>query len=370
MAIMMAHEDGRRLRVAIVGCGSHAYRSVLPCFDYLAAECVAFCDADVGRARKYAAHFGAPTKDSAFDSLQELIKARVADAVILCVGPKQHPDLACQALEAGLHVWMEKPPAEDVAGVTRMIAARDANNRFVAVGFKKAFMPAARKMRETLNSGDFGKLRTIAARFPLGIPCDGAEVLAEKRNNNWLGNGVHPLSFLIHFAGRAESVTTHLSPLGGGFVVIQFESGVTACLHDAHGQSSSGALERYELVCEHGHMVCDNNVKLTLHRPGAPFDYGRGFDFTAGTNETAAITYELQHTLSTLYNKAIFVQGFVQELDHFVSACLNAIPPTVGTLEEARYVMECYEAALLSQGQSVRIAALLELQRQNQEKHT
>ena len=64
-------------------------------------------------------------------------------------------------------------------------------------------------------------------------------------------------------------------------------------------------------------------MRLTIYRPGAPFDYGRGFDFTAGGDETAAITYDVQHTLSTLYNKAIFIQGFAQELDHFVSACLE-----------------------------------------------
>ena len=161
----------------------------------------------------------------------------------------------------------------------------------------------------------------------------------------------------------ACSQTTHLSPLGGGFVVIDFESGATACLHDAAGHSQSGIMERYEIVCEKGHMVCDNNVKLTLHRPGAPFDYGRGFDFAASSDETAAITYDLQHTLSTLYNKAIFVQGFVQELDHFVTSCLTNRAPTIGTLEDARWVMECYEAALLSQGERVRIADLYSLQK-------
>ena len=363
MAIMFAHEEGRRLKVAVVGCGGHAYRSIIPSFDYLAAEIVAFCDADVVRARKYAAHFGAPSKDSAFSSMKELLAANVADAVVMCVGPKQHPDLACEALAAGLHVWMEKPPSENVAGVSKMIAARDASKRFVAVGFKKAFMPVTRKVKEALNSGSYGKMRTLTARYPLGIPADGPRVLAEKQSNNWLGNGVHPLSLLVHLAGRAETVTTHLSPRGGGFVVIQFESGAIACLHDAAGHANSGIMERYEIVCENGHIVCDNNVKLTLHRPGAPFDYGRGFDFTAGTDETSAITYDLQHTLSTLYNKAIFIQGFVQELDHFISACLNNTAPTVGTLEEARWVMECYEAALLSQGKPVRIADLAALQK-------
>jgi predicted dehydrogenase len=352
MSILTAHEDGKRLRVGVVGCGSHAYRSIFPCFDYLAAELVATCDVDLARAKKYSSHFGAR---AAYAKLGDMIEAGGIDAVVLVVGPAQHPPLACEALAAGLHVWMEKPPAQDVAGIDQMIAARNKSGKVVSVGFKKAFMPAARRMREVIDAGGLGQIRTISARFPLGIPGDGQKVLSEKRYTNWLGNGVHPLSLLIHLAGRPESVTTHRSPLGGGFMVFQFPTGAVACLHDSQGQAGSSMLERYEVVCDKGNIVCDNNVKLTIYRPGAPFDYGRGFDFTAGADETAAITYDVQHTLSTLYNKAIFIQGFVPELDHFVSACLDGNPVTTGTLEQARVVMECYEAVLRSEGNAVRL---------------
>lgn len=352
MPIRFAHEDSRRLKVAVVGCGNHAYRSIFPCFDYLEAELVAVCDLDLPRARKYARHFGA---QAAYGSLQEAIAAGGLEAVVLAVGPKQHPELACEALTAGLHVWMEKPPSCDVAGVDRMLAARDRHKRQVVVGFKKAFMPVTRRMKEALADGSYGALRTIAGRFPLGIPADGPQALAEQRGNNWLSNGVHPLSFFVHMAGRPDTVTFHRARNGGGFVLLDFPSGATGCLHDAHGHAASGAMERYELVCEKGHLVCENNTRLTLYRPGTPFDYGRGHDFTAGGDGCAALTYDVQHTLSTLYNKAIFIQGFVQELEHFTACALNNTPPAIGTLEEARAVMECYEAALLSQDRPVKL---------------
>ena len=105
MSILTAHEEGKRLRIGVVGCGSHAYRSIFPCFDYLAAELVATCDVDLARAKKYAAHFGAR---SAHAKLADMIEAGGIDAVVLAVGPAQHPPLACEALNAGLHVWMEK----------------------------------------------------------------------------------------------------------------------------------------------------------------------------------------------------------------------------------------------------------------------
>lgn len=355
MAIVFAHEDVRRLKVAVVGCGSHAYRSIFPCFDYLAAELVAVCDLDLARAQKYAKHFGAA---AACSSLKDVIARGEAEAVVLAVGPKQHPDLAAEALAAGLHVWLEKPPSVDVAGVDKMIAARDRSGKQVVVGFKKAFMPATRRMKEALATGHYGAMRTVSGRFPLGFPENGPQVLAEAKYTNWLGNGVHPLSFFVHVAGRPETLTVHRARKGGAFIIMEFPNGATGCLHDAAGVAANSAMERYEIVCEKGHMVCENNTRLTIHRPGAPFDYGRGHDYTLGGDEAAAITYDLQHTLSTLYNKAIFVQGFVQELEHFVDCALANKPPQIGTLEEARAVMECYEAALLSEGKPVALDRL------------
>jgi predicted dehydrogenase len=350
--MLLAHEEGPRLPIAVVGCGNHAYRSLFPCFDYLPVHLVATCDVNRERAEKYAAHFGA---EAACASLAEVVARGDVEAVLIAVGPKLHPELACEALAAGLHVYLEKPPAMDVAGVDRIRAAQRASGKNVVVGFKKAFMPALVRMQAFLSGGEFGAVRTIQGRFPMDVPADGPEVLAQGRFANWLGNGVHPLSALVALGGRPETLTVHRSRHGGGFVFLEYPSGAVGSLHMAAGHSNSGAMERYEVVCERGHLVLENNVRLTVHRPGYPFDYRAGTDFTAGGAEVAALIYEPQHTLSTLENKAIFLQGFVQELDHFVTACLNATLPTRGTLEFARAVMECYEAGLLSQGRPVRL---------------
>lgn len=356
--MMLAHEDGKRLKIAVIGCGNHAYRSIFPCFEYLPVELTAVCDLDLARTKKYAAHYGAP---HAFTSLKEVIQAGVAQAVVVCVGPKHHPDLACEALAGGLAVWMEKPPAMRAGEVDRMIAAREKAGRQVAVGFKKIFMPGTQRMKAFLDSGKFGKLRTIQARFPMDVPRNGQAVLADRTFTNWLGNGVHPLSFLVHIGGRPTAFTTFRTSAelgGGGHCILQFPGGEIGGFHMTQGQAQSGALERYELVCEKGHMVLENNSRLTVYRPGYPFDYRAGHDFTAGGEDTAALVYEPQNTLSTLENKAIFLQGFVQELDHFATAVLENKPVTQGTLETARAVMECYEAGLLSEGNTVRLDEL------------
>jgi predicted dehydrogenase len=330
-------------------------RSIFPSLEYVNVQLVATCDPQLEQAKACAKRYGA---DAAYSSLREAIKAGGLDAVLLVVGPGQHPELACEALDAGLHVWLEKPPSFDVAGVDRMIAAQKRSGKTVVVGFKKAFMPGTRRMRSFIESGRLGAVRTIQARFPMNVPSDGEAVLRDRRFTNWLGNGVHPLGFLAFMAGRPDSLTVTRAKTGGGFIVFEYANGIVANLHLAEGHGVSGPMERYEIVCERGHMILNNNVELRVYRPGYPFDYSKGADFAEGGEDVAALIYEPQHTLSVLSNKAVFMQGFVQEIDEFVKAVQSGEAPICGTLAQARIVMECYEAALLCKGERMHLQEL------------
>ena len=64
------HEYERHLRIALVGCGGHAYRNILPALNYLPIELAATCDVDQTRAERYARTFGA---ERAFDSFDRLL---------------------------------------------------------------------------------------------------------------------------------------------------------------------------------------------------------------------------------------------------------------------------------------------------------
>ena len=77
------------------------------------------------------------------------------DAIFLCAPPTPAPsELTCEALDAGMHVWLEKPPGMFADEVRNMIQHR--KDRVVVVGFKKAFMPATQKNVEVW----FGLLRS------------------------------------------------------------------------------------------------------------------------------------------------------------------------------------------------------------------
>lgn len=161
-------EFKQRLKVGIVGVGSHAYRNLLPTMTYLPVSLQAVCDVNESLAELTAAQYGAKRH---YKNAAEMYRNEKLDAVFLCVSPVFHPTLACEALDAGLHVWMEKPPARRVSEVEDMMRHR--KDRTVVVGFKKAFMPSTQKAIEIFSQDQFKPLRSILAEYPMTIPENG-----------------------------------------------------------------------------------------------------------------------------------------------------------------------------------------------------
>ena len=342
-------EYAERVRVGLVGAGSHAYRNVLPALNFLPVELVAVCDpaAEAGgaAARQYGAAHHA--------SLDAMLAAETLDAVLLCVGPQQHPSLAIEAFDAGLHVWMEKPAAARSADVQAMIDRR--GDRVAVVGFKKTFMPATVKARELL-AGPAGALRSLLVTYPMVVPNHARDGLgAAAPDSLWLIDGCHPLSFMADIAGPAETVTVHRSARGGGACVITFADGVVGTLHLADGAPRSQPFERFALFADGTTIEIDNGATVTYQR-GIEFEYARTHSFAPPGTDGGAIVWRAQNALNTLENNPLFVQGLHGSLAHFCQAVLDRVPAVRGTLELAKRVVELYEAAMLSDGAAVRVA--------------
>jgi len=340
-------EFERRLRVGVVGLGSHCYRNILPAMNYLPVELVAFCDRDEALLKQTAPQFGV---EQCFTDTSEMYKNADLDAVFFCVGPFAHAQLACEALDAGLHVWMEKPPAARAHDVQKMLDHR--GDQIVVVGFKKAFQTAIQKAEELVKSPDAGALKTILAEYRMSIPENGQEVLESGKMNNWLGNGCHPLSAMMQVGGAVNAVTTIRGSVGGGICVLEFENGAIGNFHLADGMR--GPTERYSFFCDNYQVVVDNSRKVTMHR-GIPFQYKYTTNYAPDGIDTGSVSWEPQNNTGTLENKALFTQGFVNELAYFCDCVLENKKPERGTLEFALQVMSVYEAGFISEGQRVEV---------------
>jgi len=148
----------RSIRVGIIGVGRIAVEAHIPCFRAAGAEVIALADVVEGRAARFAHAFGIPC---AFDDYHELLAMPEVDAVSVCTPPVAHEEVSVAALEAGKHVYMEKPPAMNEAQMVRIVTARRRADRRLLVGSHTIYQPEMQVLKRTIEAGKLGEIYVV-----------------------------------------------------------------------------------------------------------------------------------------------------------------------------------------------------------------
>lgn len=351
--------DQKKVRAGFIGCGSHAFRNVFPAMQFCDIDLVAVCDLDLEKARAFCTQFGA---QRAYADYREMLEKEDLEAVFVVVGyPKRplYPAIALDCLKAGVHVWIEKPPASSCVEIEELQAASAQSGKIVGVGLKKMFFPANQKAMELMKSEDFGRPSLASIQYPQYLPTQ-AEFDAYLHTEapvypvvGFLDHLCHPMSLMVALFGMPATFYYERSEQGAGSAVFTFNSGVVVNLMLTNGASTNGGMERTLIVSDSGkHIVVDNNIRVEYHR-NAPVGYGDEPTYYKGSPNEATAVWEPEFSLGQLYNKGLFLLGYYNELQEFASAVLQGRKPALGTLEQAWMVTRVFEA--FSQGAGKRI---------------
>ncbi len=104
-------------------------------------------------------------KRMCFPTLQDAIAATDAEAVLVTTALPGHAPVAIEALEAGMHVLVEKPIAPTIADARRMIDAADAADRTLMVSQNYRFYPAAQTAARLVREGELGPVGSVSLQF-------------------------------------------------------------------------------------------------------------------------------------------------------------------------------------------------------------
>lgn len=133
---------GQPIRVGVCGTGWVATARHIPSFSRLdGVEVVAVYDRKHERARAVAQEHRIPR---AFSSLEEFLGSGL-DVISICTPPWAHAEVAVAALEAGIHVFTEKPMAMDEAEARSMVDAARGARRLLCVSHNFLFSRSAVK---------------------------------------------------------------------------------------------------------------------------------------------------------------------------------------------------------------------------------
>jgi predicted dehydrogenase len=191
------------------------------------ADVPLLCDIDEKTRAEFAQRYPGARVTADFD---DLLSADV-DAIVIATPVPTHYELARRALEAGKHVFVEKPPAMRGAEMAELCDLAEERGRVLMPGHLLLYHPGVRKLKEIVESGELGDvLYVYGNRQNLGT---------FRTNENALWSlGVHDLSVLLFLIAEEPSeVRAHGNAfLNDGvedvvFCYLRFPSGKMAHMH-------------------------------------------------------------------------------------------------------------------------------------------
>lgn len=258
----MTKPSAKPLGAALVGAGfigkahATAYRAAHAVMgDTPPVRLAALCETPAGRAETMAAQLGFAR---ATDDWRTLIDDKDVDIISVAAPNGMHAEITVAALEAGKHVWCEKPLALNMADAQRMAAAAAKSDRTTITGYNYLHNPAIAHAKRLIEEGRIGRLAHVRGwadsdyQADPDLPWTWRSSRAEAGLGILADFGCHALSLMMAIAGPVESLTADVQiihqdrplPDGSGRAPVENEDMATALLRFKNGVRGSMSTSR------------------------------------------------------------------------------------------------------------------------------
>jgi predicted dehydrogenase len=336
------------IRFAIVGLGYWGPNLVRNLHELPGAEAVVVCDLEPQALESIARRYPAIETTTCYADV--LADDRI-DAVVIATPVSTHFPLADAALDAGKHVFIEKPLAASSAEAEALIAKADEANLVLMPGHTFLYSPAVMMIRDLIASGELGEIYFIStSRVNLGLHQSDVSVAWDL--------GPHDFSILHYWLGETP---THASALSRGciiptipdvaFIDLEFPSGTVA--HVELSWLAPSKLRRTTIVGSRKMIVYDD----TSPEPVRVFDSGAELPNPESFGE-----YKLTYRTGDIVSPRMEVaEPLFREMDDFCTAIRTGSVPRSSAqlgLEVVRMI-EAVDASLELDGARVGVEAEL-----------
>lgn len=188
------------MKIGIIGCGNIAQTHAKILKETVDDPKLIFCDRNKDKAVKFAERF---SPGPAYESVDDLLSAEGLDSVHILTQVQSHALLATKSLEAGVHVYIEKPIVEKRSEYIALRNLAKSQDKHLCSGYSALGIPVVRQTKEIIESGDYGRLVTVHCDFNWSAAGD---ALPYGRPDHWayqMKGGIlqnladHPTSLII-----------------------------------------------------------------------------------------------------------------------------------------------------------------------------
>jgi len=158
--------NNKKLRWGILGAARVNERLMPAILEASNAELVAIASRRPGAAQQTLAQYGAQQQQArCYDNLEALLDDPEVDAVYLPLSNDEHAEWTLRAIKQGKHVLCEKPMALTVADIEAIQAAALKHKVTVMEGFMYRFHPQHARVRDLIQSGLIGEIRSVRSSY-------------------------------------------------------------------------------------------------------------------------------------------------------------------------------------------------------------
>ncbi len=257
-------------RVAFVGAGSFATQTLIPAFHKHGAH-LAMVASRGGLTGTIAARkfkFDEVTSDTDAPFTNPNI-----DAIVIATRHDSHADLVCRALDAGKHVFVEKPLALNTEQLDAVLASATDNSHTLMVGFNRRFAPHIRRMQWVLAGAKEAKALVMTVNAGM-IPADHWVHDPIAGGGRIIGEGCHFVDLLRYLCGHP--ITQVQATMFGRTAAddihddcmtftLSFADGSIGTVHYLANGHKAVPKERLEVFCGGRVMRLDNFRKLRAY---------------------------------------------------------------------------------------------------------
>ncbi len=259
---------GGEATLAIVGAGNFTKMTLLPALSGLKADVKYIVSASGVSGTHLAKKHGIAYSSTAYE---DALRDPGVRAVLITTQHNLHADMTVQALQAGKHVFVEKPLVITEDELTRVLAAYRQGSTSVVVGFNRRFSPFIRKAKALLGPAA-GPMNIVITANAGAIPAGHWTQHLAVGGGRIIGEACHFIDLVAHLAGSpvtevlASALGTHPALNSDNVtVVLKCADGSQGVVNYFANGHKSYPKERIEIYAQGRVLVVDNFRKLEAY---------------------------------------------------------------------------------------------------------
>ncbi|RDI40012.1 Gfo/Idh/MocA family protein [Falsibacillus pallidus] len=336
------------LKIGIIGGGAISELHLNSYQNNSAAELYAICDLNESRAKQKAAQYNIPHLCTDYNVMLQLPDL---EAVVICTWNNTHADIIMAALDAGKHVFVEKPLCTTISDALAIQRKTIETGKTLQVGFIRRFDPNVQMLKTFIDHGDLGRIyyAKASALRRLGNPGGWFADREKSGGGPLIDVGIHVLDLSWYLMGCPRPIA------------------VSANTYNKLGNRSNIKNLAFYKTADYNPNF--NNVEdlanaMIRFENGASLYLDTSYTLHAKRNETSVVLYGERGGTEVLpetwliiekYNTILNARpqtdqdglnvdaAFQEQTDHFVECCLeNKAPRT--TVEHGVEIMRMIDA--------------------------